>query len=397
MRTTLIPLLLLLAIYTAQAQATIKGLVTDINGEPIEAAHVLSTDSTVTDAEGYFSLQVPKGIEQVDIQVNVLGYLPEKMEVTLPMDSLLVIKLLADKYELPEVPILSDRPYTIMLEAIKKLQAAMPDTAYLNNCFYRQIHREDGKYVRLIEADVDILNNAENRPKDFLKINQMRRSMVYERNGGQHDDHLVDLLLENYATHPSGTILDPRTLSSYELHIEAENMDSTIITYSYNHFRSEKHFTGQVLLDAKGRIVRIIEQSTDNPKYQPGGMLGSASDTWEFVNGDKALHYSYPNGTLQLDSINYNYLHNITDRFSGRTHYVIEEYFQLWVSSTTTIANPDMKPYKALSGLYTKPYKYNIKFWNNYSALKQHPLPIEVKLGLNKYKELEGQYSAEGK
>lgn len=392
----LTPLLLLLGLLTAQAQTILNGLVTDMNGEPIGAAHLLCIDSTITDADGRFTMNIPQGLTHIAIRIEVLNYMPDIVNVKLPYDSILVIRLIAMEYELPEVPILSNRPYTIMLEAIKKLQVAMPDTAYLNNCFYRQTHREDGKNVRLIEADVDILNTASTPLKEYLKVNQLRRSIVYERNGAQHNDHLADLLLENYATHPAGSILDPRALSSYQLHIEAENMDSTLIGYSYKHFKSEKHYTGQVLLDSKGRIIRIVEQSIDNPKYQPSGMLGSANDNWEFVNGNKKLYYSYTNGKLYTDSINYSYLHNITDRFSGRTHYVIEEQFQLWVNSTQSITEPDLKTYRVLSGLYSKRYKYNSQFWNEYEAIKAHPLPVKAEQDLAKHKKLQTQFAAAG-
>lgn len=395
---TLTAIVLTIVSLHAFSQRTVKGIVVDDNLEPLSSAHVLSIDSTITDMDGRFTLHIPDDLDSVTIHVGVMGFGWEQIEVALPYKGELVVQLYEEEFMLPEVPISSNRPYTLMYEAIVKLRDSKPTDPFQNKSFYRQTHREDGQYVRLIEADVSVVNTATARPKHYLKIEQQRRSMVYEKNGGQHDDHLVDLLMENPADHPSGTILDIRTLKSFELNIVSECYDSTKIGYSYNHMQSPKRYEGEVLLDEQGRVVRIVERSLDNPKYQPGGgMLGSTADIWEFVDGTKQVYYSYPNNTLQLDSIEYNYLHNITDRFSGRTHYVIEEQFQLWVYSTELHAQVDLTPYTVLSHLYNKRYPFDSKFWEDYDQQKLHPLATDVVEGLAGRKPLSDQYRAEGK
>ena len=55
---------LLIGVTTAFAQLTVKGTVTDEAGDPIIGASILekgTTNGTITDFDGKFSLKVPKG------------------------------------------------------------------------------------------------------------------------------------------------------------------------------------------------------------------------------------------------------------------------------------------------------------------------------------------------
>ena len=72
----------LCSISLAQSQRTIRGTVSDSNGEPIIGASVLavgSTVGTVTDFEGKYELTVPDGTTQ--IQVAYTGYETKIMDV----------------------------------------------------------------------------------------------------------------------------------------------------------------------------------------------------------------------------------------------------------------------------------------------------------------------------
>lgn len=59
-----------------QAKVTVKGIVLDENGEPIIGASVVDAsgkNGTVTDANGNFTLEAPKGIT---LKISYLGYTP---------------------------------------------------------------------------------------------------------------------------------------------------------------------------------------------------------------------------------------------------------------------------------------------------------------------------------
>lgn len=85
----------------AQQGRTVSGTVTDNNGEPVIGANVIvkgTTNGTVTDLDGNFSLQVPEGAV---LQVSYIGYLNKDIPVGNQSD--FRIELIEDTQTLDEV------------------------------------------------------------------------------------------------------------------------------------------------------------------------------------------------------------------------------------------------------------------------------------------------------
>ena len=64
----------------AQAQETVRGVVTDAAGEPLIGANVVekgTTNGTITDMDGNFTLNVQPG---ATIVVSFIGYQPQTFE-----------------------------------------------------------------------------------------------------------------------------------------------------------------------------------------------------------------------------------------------------------------------------------------------------------------------------
>ena len=60
----------------------LKGRVTDVNNEPIIGASVMidgTTDGTITDIDGYFSLEIPKGATH--LKVSYIGYTAQVVSI----------------------------------------------------------------------------------------------------------------------------------------------------------------------------------------------------------------------------------------------------------------------------------------------------------------------------
>lgn len=89
---------------THQENITIKGRVTDVNGEPIISANIFvqgTTIGTVTDVDGNYSLSVPKGSV---IRFSYLGYVDQEFTVIEPQT--LNVQMLEDVKTLDELVVI---------------------------------------------------------------------------------------------------------------------------------------------------------------------------------------------------------------------------------------------------------------------------------------------------
>ena len=66
---------------TTQQNIKIRGIVTDMQGEPLIGANVLvegSKQATITDVKGEFSLEVPANSK---LRITYIGYMPQEVSV----------------------------------------------------------------------------------------------------------------------------------------------------------------------------------------------------------------------------------------------------------------------------------------------------------------------------
>lgn len=116
-----------------QAQVALEGVVRDADTEEtLPAAHVQiagSTDGTITNAEGRFSLSIPQF--PVDIVVRFIGYESVRLTISEQPRRPLSIRLAPSVYELDELVVSGEDPaYNIMRKVIAQKQtwaASMPN------------------------------------------------------------------------------------------------------------------------------------------------------------------------------------------------------------------------------------------------------------------------------
>ena len=183
----LVLILLCLCSATLFAQIELKNKVVDFNkGEGIESASVYiknTTIGTVTNADGKFSLQVPKRHENDSLVVSSIGYSTYKIPIS-EYDADFEIFLEEEVASLEEVLIVGEpRPTTgndIMVRAIERLPRNMPDSSYLQKGFLRHKERNKNEFKWLIESAITVYDSGFTVPtsKKFLKINvdQVRKS-----------------------------------------------------------------------------------------------------------------------------------------------------------------------------------------------------------------------------
>ncbi|EDM43329.1 hypothetical protein SCB49_01202 [unidentified eubacterium SCB49] len=171
--------LFLMCSFSAFSQEELKGKVSDfLTFMPIESASVYvdgSTTGTITNADGKFSLRVPKELVNDTLVISSIGYKSYRVLVS-EFDPAMDISLEEDTASLDEVLIVAEtRPKTgndIVLRAIEKLEDNLPEQPYLQKGFLRHKERNTKEYKWLIESAITLYDSSyASGAKKNLKIN----------------------------------------------------------------------------------------------------------------------------------------------------------------------------------------------------------------------------------
>ncbi len=411
-------LVLALAILTScltNGQVTLlyNGIVLDEEQKPIPFAHVKYSQSVfaVSDTNGRFLVALSENKLGDTLTVSAMGYATYYTLLSQHTRAeLLTITMLPETYMINGVTINNNRAKNHWLKALEKLQSAMPSTSYTYPALYQQMHKENGQYVRLIEAGMTVYDVVATYQSGILQerfsFNQIRRSNVYERNGDDHGDHLVDMFLENSLRYPTGTIMDMRILNQFEIgyadsHCTTCGDSLELLTYHYEKSSSPKILEGKIWL-YKGslKLFAIEENATHNPQYYERGLsFGSGGDNhWLFMSSSKNLIFNYIDDKVYLKSLTFEYLHHIHDRALGRVRYELTESFSLFFDTPTLHPDgfvPD-RNYTRSGNLYSRKYEYEEDFWKLFPLAIEHPLPTNVLLSFSNKLPLAEQFKRNG-
>jgi len=391
MKHTALYLLLLVAMQLpAQGLVEVAGRVQDADRQPVPFAHVLLGNGfAVTDVEGYFTLVIHETYLADTLKVTAVGFAAYSQVLDNKAPTKLKITLQTEVYTLCGVTINNQRAQAHWLKALKQLRTALPNTAYTYPAYYRQVHQENGSYVRLIEAGMTVYDVAATYQSGVMQerfsLQQVRRSNVTERNGDEHGDHLVDMFLENMVRYPVGTIMDAKVVPQFELRFNDSECticgDSLeMLSYTYQHPTDPKLLKGNIWLYKQSlKLLALEETATHNPGYRQGGFSfsGGGGHHWMFQESHKTLSYQYIGGKVYLSQLHFEYLHHIHDRTVGLLRYEVAESFSFFCEV------PTVQPYGFVpdhtfarkSNLYSRKYRYEPAFWEQFGLVKQHPLP----------------------
>lgn len=389
----LLLLLVLSSSVYAQDILLFNGTVLDTDKQPIPFAHLMyKTTFAVSDTAGRFVLAIPANKLNDTLLVSSMGFATERIAMKeQSANRILTITLLPETYEINGVTINNNRAKNHWLKALQKLETSLPNESYTYPALYRQVHKENGTYVRLIEAGMTVYDVAATYKSAILqerfRFEQIRRSDVWERNGDAHGDHLVDMFLENNLRYPAGTIMDASILnqfdiSYYDSHCTICGDSLELLVYHYEKSSSPKILDGKIWL-YKGslKLFALEENASHNPQYYERGVtFGGGDNHWMFKTSKKILTYAYIDGKVYLKDLQFEYLHHIHDRALGMMRYEITESFSLYCDT------PALKPYGFVpdrnytrsGNLYSRKYAYEESFWRRFPLAVEHPLPEEV-------------------
>ena len=182
----LLTLSILFFCFSAFSQKEIKNKISDFGTMmPIESASIYvqnTTIGTVSNADGKFVLLVPMQFASDTLVISSIGYKSFKTLVS-EFDNTQEIYLDEDIASLDEIILVAEiRPKTgndIVMKALEKLSANMPDMPYLQKGFLRHKERNRREFKWLVESAITVYDSSYmSSAASNLKINvdQVRKS-----------------------------------------------------------------------------------------------------------------------------------------------------------------------------------------------------------------------------
>lgn len=374
--------------------------------QPLElaAAHIKGTQlGGVTDNYGYVEVPMPKVNLKDSILFTYIGYEPSGILVPgYDSKDTVRIYLSSGSVVTKEAVITALNAKGVLIKAIDNMKANLLTDSMIATGFYRQYHEENGKYVRLIEADVSVAFNTKSIYQysfhESLKVNKERRSENYETNGDVHGDHLVDLLKENPYSYNKNNFLDKKKLDFYSPKFVEENNVEYVISVQYKEASSAKLENAKLWVAKETYAITKIEvEKFPNPYYV---RTRYANDSrWKLVNETDVIRTEMVNGKYVVSSIERTYNHHVINKTTGNVDYVVEESFEIYFQNydTENVGAKLKNGYAAFSDLYTTKYKYDSKFWDNYEPVSDYELDEDIVKDLEHAKKLDAQFVEAGK
>ncbi len=164
---------------------TIKGKVLGFRSKPLPLVNISLKNKpvgTVTNNSGEFSLLLPEKFISDTLHFSCLGYKTKTIPVA-SVDSALTVKLTETSLSLPEI-IIKYKNVNDIIELFKENQKRnYPEDKMLITAFFREAIKQDGKYVNVSEAVVQILKFPYDQPfnLEYVKFVKGRKYSDVEK------------------------------------------------------------------------------------------------------------------------------------------------------------------------------------------------------------------------
>lgn len=408
MRKLLSLLLITTCVFVNAQNVAVRGFVIGgDNKQPLSLCAVQVKNSqlgALTDDNGFFELPLPVANLSDSVKVSFIGYLAKTISIAGYKQGDTLRITLETAYETKaEAVIIAENAKGVLLKAINNLRKNLFRDSIIQTGFYRQFHKENGKYVRLMEADISVALNCRDPYTysfhELVQVNKQRRAENYETNGDNHGDHLVDLLKENPFSYNKSTFLNAKNLDFFAPKFEHEDSAGYIIKTQYKESSSAKLERARIWVE-KGTyaITRVEVEKFPNPYYVKSRY--AFDSRWQLVNEKDVVQLTKYKDKYVVSSMERVYNHHVLNRQTGNVDYVVEESFDLYFyqyDDANVTAKIKGGKYSDFTSLYTSNYAYNDNFWDNYAQLKEHPLLPQIKTDLEHAKPLDQQFKEMGK
>lgn len=301
-----------------------KGEVTDSNtGDPIASAFLSvngTNISTVTNAEGEFSLKVPASITVGTVTISNLGYQNKTLPLNYFQAENTQIVLEENLEQLSEVSIYTA---TDARALVQNMFLKAGDNYFKNptqmNAFYRESIRKRRRNVSLSEAVLKIYKEPYNsNGKDMIAVSKARKDVDYERldtmvlklRGGPFNTLYSDII--KYPQY----LFDPTELDEYKFTMGEPTRINDRYLYVVDFEMKEKRlpwYYGQLFIDAESNalVKAVYNLNVDNRnvasnmfvKKKPSGARVyplSVQYKVDYRENDGKWYYGYGSAELEF-------------------------------------------------------------------------------------------------
>lgn len=240
--------------------------------ENVTVSLVGSSIGTVTNAEGTFSLKIPRYISAPQLEFSHLGYQNTRISVVSSTGKQTVVWMSPVSQQLKEVVVYGGDASHIVEEALKKVASNYPAHESLLSTFYRETIQKRHRYIGVSEAMANVYKTAyTNRRinRDKVQIVKARHLVSQKQSdtlaikmvGGpnlsivldivKNSDALLDQQSMNYYTF----VLEPSALLDDRLQYVIRFEPCVILDYAL--------FTGKLFIDQEKLSITRAEFSLD--------------------------------------------------------------------------------------------------------------------------------------
>ena len=252
-----------------------KGIINDgFDGKALESVSVklvANNIGTVTNSEGRFTLKVPAGQEDAEVEFSLLGY----QTLTMPLTDLKPegnkIKLNQKFTQLTQVRIATySSAENLINEVFKRKEQNNPDRSARMTALYRETIKKRRRNVSLTEAVVNVYKQSyQNANRDVITLHKARKSTDYKRldtvalklQGGPFSTLYLDIMKypEYIFTHETipmykFTMGQPTTIKDRYLYV---------VNFRLRDGIEEPGYKGKLFIDTETLALNAAEYSLD--------------------------------------------------------------------------------------------------------------------------------------
>ncbi len=297
-------------------------VVNERNGRPISSAYLAlnnSNISTITNADGEFSLKVPEDLIEATVTISVLGFQSKTLPLTYFKEEDTRIELAETVEELTEVNLYkATNAKLLVMEMLDKKDENYLSDESLMTSFYRETIKKGWSNVSLSEAVIKIRKSPyDSNRRDMVSIYKARKSADYDKldtlavklRGGPFNALYLDMM--KYSEY----VLRPEMVESYEFSFDDPTKINDRYTYVVNFEESDKSdpwYHGKLFIDAETSTLVKADYSlnVDNRdaaasifvKKKPGGCKVYPIEmnyVVDYAQEDGQWHYAYGKAELE--------------------------------------------------------------------------------------------------
>jgi hypothetical protein len=349
---------------------------------------------TVTNAAGEFDFYISEGYKNDSLVISHVGYKSFRARIDqLPKESLSV-GLKAISVLLREI-VIREKDLTgkeIVARAVKNLTLNYSTKPFCLQGFFRQIEEENGKYVLLVEAAVDLYDkNFDGRPKKDLQesvdVKEMRRSLRYGSQSKRDNIGipLTDLIENNDVRYNRGMLDSANTFS-----LDTITVYNDKLVYGVSTSRGTD--SGMLFIDMESfgflKITMERKSRDESKNYYDEHNVKSGKQRRVWFRF--SVEFDSYNNKLYPRRMHESELNEIYDP-AGKLKFSSVETLEF--IATNIIPDKENQAAKKLKyGTMIKPTAYHQEFWKHYNVLKLTPLDEKLIQDLEKEISLQEQF-----